>query len=1646
MKRRAWLRIAIPLAVICSVVYWHWRPGPSRSPSTASFHAEAKRFAGLRFDPAYFYDRGQTARELAAELVARWHDAGLNAVLFRVYDPAHGANYRTGHPHSRETDYGRQDLLSWTLKEAHGRGMKVYAWLTPLNHAGAWEAKPEWRALRPSGEPYQASSLPYPLCARHPQVRKWWRGFVADLFDRHPDLDGLDLAEPALSWRETEACYCGLCSKEFRDQPPARWTEYRADPLTRLILDTFRQVRTRGKETMLTTVLPADAEGNPQSFAVVRDQTGLDLEAVLASPDRPRWLSVELMWQEWAGITGNRDVFRPSWAKGALEEVRRRVGARASVLGHLELTDFGDVRVRPEDLAAAIAAALEAGAEGFEVYDAALLEKKSSWWVLRRAAATHPRKRVLILHHLDRETGRDPSDPPAAVPANRRSRLNQSDAWQLATLCGHFCCEVEVRSLDGYAAGDAKKVDALFYLGVNDTTVPPRALLEDLADSRIPVLWLGANLEHLLAPGPERGLTWVGSRNDPSYDSVCYRGKALLRKEPTLNLLQVTDPAKVQVLAEVVSRSGPAVPYAVRSGQLWYFADDPLSYAVEGGAYAVLADVLHDVLGEDHAPKKLAMVRLEDVHPLTPPAALRAAARLLHARGVPFLISLVPIYKFPKEGDYATLGDRPEFAEAVREAVALGGVIVMHGVTHQLTGETAADYEFWDRGRNGATAGRTDAKTRARLLFGLEECRKHGIYPLLWETPHYASTLEDYRVFSTVFSAAVERRQSVNRIGSDQLCPYPIFRDRYGQLLLPENLGYVPLDDQRAAPILEAAERTAVVRDATVCFFFHLCCDLGVLKEIVGGLQDRGFAFPDVRSLPLSVAGPDFQWSSTRAPFPAQPPGSLAALLDAQGGEIWRGPSAEFPREKERELGMRLFLPREEEEVASTDSGDGLSAKPLQAGILAPPEEAAGIAAVFRALSAPVHVLALRDELAVLPPGLTLLVVSEDSGRSLGPAARLRIERFLGGGGTLLTWGKGPLAEELGIRFEEGERTVTRVWDRDYPDVPPLDLGRQAPVAPVVCEESDEVLAAGEDGVPLLTVSSRGRGKVLYSALPPFGAGGAGPFTYLLSKLKDHGLVAPACRSKALEVYFDYGERQNQISKEELVELWSNHGVRVIHAAAWHDYSNWTYEYDELLELAHQNSMLVYAWLSLPGVSEKLWEAHPEWREKNPLGGEVKGRRKAVSLVDPACREAVKKWIADLLGRYPFDGVNLAGLSFSGETLEKPETLAPFSEPARHEFHERHGFDPRELFSEESPRFWKRSQQDLQTLLAWRKHWTTSLHAEFLEYLSKLPGAEQRALVVSVLDAAANPAAADLAGVDQQAVLALRKTFPFQVQIMDAGNARPWGAGRLQGVLQDYSGLVDPADLAFQVDITQAVGLGNRALTGIPLYLLLEGAGGRPLAIYSEESIVDADWPFLAPSLAGATAMPTGSGELSITSRSGVRFPLASDRRLVRIGGKLWPAVGSGEVLVPPGEQRLEMTGQAEDGARILDASCPILEAEVVSRGIRFAYQSRDQAWFLLSREAVEVEIDGRAAARTLPRAEGRHGWPLRCPPGRHDVVAITESLPQFAVRVGGLALSGGIVVFSGAALGVIALLFLWARRSHRRGPARPALMPERRA
>src|SRR5262249_19856545 len=157
--------------------------------------------------------------------------------------------------------------------------------------------------------------------------------------------------------------------------------------------------------------------------------------------------------------------------------------------------------------------------------------------------------------------------------------------------------------------------------------------------------------------------------------------------------------------------------------------------------------------------------------------------------------------------------------------------------------------------------------------------------------------------------------------------------------------------------------------------------------------------------------------------------------------------------------------------------------------------------------------------------------------------------------------------------------------------------------------------------VPLLSLTALGEGKVLFSALPPFPAGADTPFPYLLSAIQRSLFLTPAGRSKRLEVYFDYGEHEDNQTPE--AKRWAQNGARAVRIAAWHQWRGSTRRYDRLIAMAHQNAMLAYAWLPLPQVSMKFWEDHPEWREKDLAGedAQIDDFRKAMSLVDPACRE-----------------------------------------------------------------------------------------------------------------------------------------------------------------------------------------------------------------------------------------------------------------------------------------------------------------------------------------------------------------------------------------------------------------------------------------
>ncbi|MEK7818024.1 MAG: DUF2334 domain-containing protein, partial [Actinomycetota bacterium] len=252
-----------------------------------------------------------------------------------------------------------------------------------------------------------------------------------------------------------------------------------------------------------------------------------------------------------------------------------------------------------------------------------------------------------------------------------------------------------------------------------------------------------------------------------------------------------------------------------------------------------------------------ALVRIEDIHPKTDINKLNDVIDYLYYNQIPFGLALVPVYINPSTGEEVRLSDSPELVETLKEAQEKGGVIVLHGYTHQLHGETVVDYEFWERDTHAPPPDETAENIRSRVEMALEEVRKSGIYPQIWETPHYAGSNLTHTVVAEQFRAAWERRDA-------PFFPYPVIMAATNQTLLPETLGYVnPKEGSPAGKLVESAKRQFVVRDGFAAFFFHPQIGVDELRKTAEGIRKSGYSFIS----PAEVAGIPYQPATTPSWF-----------------------------------------------------------------------------------------------------------------------------------------------------------------------------------------------------------------------------------------------------------------------------------------------------------------------------------------------------------------------------------------------------------------------------------------------------------------------------------------------------------------------------------------------------------------------------------------------------------------------------------------------------------------------------------------------------------------------------------------------------------------------------------------------------------
>ena len=475
---------------------------------------------------------------------------------------------------------------------------------------------------------------------------------------------------------------------------------------------------------------------------------------------------------------------------------------------------------------------------------------------------------------------------------NAWGHLGEQYATMITNLVGHFGSSTAKPVVD-YVDDEMNGYSAVIYMGSTWDEPIPTPFLDDVIAGETPVIWLNRNVWQLA----ERvGFTdkygWHWARFDEDdVRKVEYKGQILTR-DPTnprgIMDYTVLDQSKISVIAEAVRPDGTKFPWALRSRNLTYVGENPLSYVNESDRYLVFADMLFDLLAPATPERHRALVRLEDVGCNTSPTDLRTMADYLYSQKVPFSFGVYPVYKDPlgalNEGlpETIKLSDRAcrPVVSAIKHMLSRGGTMILHGYTHQYlakanpyNGRSGDDFEFFTAHIDELDYVRYDGPVPedsynwalGRMNSAIAEFKRAKLpVPTIWEFPHYAASAPDYRAMASLFSTAYERRLYFNGVLTGrtvdhqkmfgQFFPY-VVRDVYGTKVLPENIGNIETESFNHHPVTLAdeliarARRNLVVRDGFASFFYHPHLGIDQLRQTVQGIKALGYQFVSPTSL-----------------------------------------------------------------------------------------------------------------------------------------------------------------------------------------------------------------------------------------------------------------------------------------------------------------------------------------------------------------------------------------------------------------------------------------------------------------------------------------------------------------------------------------------------------------------------------------------------------------------------------------------------------------------------------------------------------------------------------------------------------------------------------------------------------------------------
>ncbi|HEX2868572.1 MAG TPA: DUF2334 domain-containing protein [Ignavibacteriales bacterium] len=1257
------------------------------------------------------------------------------------------------------------------------------------------------------------------------------------------------------------------------------------------------------------------------------------------------------------------------------------------------------------------------------------------------------------------------------------------DARQLAALLGHFQADVTYKGMDDYKAKELNNYDYTFYIGFYVHNTVPKRFFEDLMKTNRQVIWMNTGMaEASRMPGFKQRFGFSISRIDSSYqfDLVKANKKVFTKGEGKNNLIEISEKNKVEVLATAVaSKKKVEVPYIVRSGNLLYIADSPFAYATETDRYLLFADMLHDILHEEHESSHSAILRIEDVNPTDSPDKVREVVDVLSERGIPFLIGVIPFYVNPGDGTRLSLSDKPDLVDALKYAVRNGGSIVMHGSTHQYRGITASDFEFWDGDADKPIKNQTEGDIRKKIELGIQEFMKNGLYPIAWETPHYTASFLLYKTIGQYFSTAIEQRLAIENSDYSQYFPYIINKDLFGQKIFPENLGYVPLDKdinvsrKYVQNIIQGARVNLNVRDGFAACFFHSFLDVSLLKELVDGIRALGYTYIDLKDYDnwvktnnrIILTGEQQEYS-----IKLNDQYLTESYLDAKGevikktisdkklsglqtkeiklkpGELYKAEPIEF-KEYEPSFFEKLvnFFKRLYNKFFHTEE----KWQSAQVAVLwnhyakgAAYNDQASLVSAFKSVNINVDTIFTGE--AINPGNYSLLLVPYAAVDSLEPKDYDIITEYVEQGGNLITDTKNEVAKELGIKFSQTRIKVHGIRDKYFPEEKIFWREGELLNKLEIEDKADEVFSTDDfSGAPIEIGRQFGQGRVLFmsSRFDPHSQHGYSLYPFLMEHVRKYFRLRPSVRRDNMEVYFDPGFRHTT-STEDLVKQWVHEGIRIIHVAGWHKYPKYTYNYKKLIELAHANGILVYAWLEPPQVSLKFWQEHPEWREKNFKGEDVRPSwRYPVALTDPECLRAMTQEFTNFLSSYDWDGVNLAELYFeAGKGLDNPNLYTPMHPSAQKEFRQKYGMDLKKIFNPASASYWKTNPAVKNAVTEYRISKLSEVYNRLLSAFTNISrGKKGFQVIVTAMDSYGSPELRDYIGVDMNSIIPLEKKYNFLLQVEDPQNLWSTDPMRYVEIGKKYKTLIgDSTKLLLDLNIlnfrnneSHATPFPTQIQTGTESFLLVKAAsiGAPRLTIYAESSVNPQDLFFFPYALASQVEYHyTGDGyETNSPCSFIIRLP-KEVREILLDGNPIAPS-RENSYLVPAGRHVVKLNKDIthtfsthELQTRIMSFTGNVLSVAYGMQEIKFEYESGSRNVISLNREPGSLKIDGREYGFSVMK--GNDCYSIFLPAGHHEVELVAGDTFSYGINLTSLWSSNGIAIFGSIAIMMLVVMY----------------------